>query len=120
MVDKRIAWPDPPRGRCARPKRCGSGVAANEGSAVIIQEQGDHLILIRQTDHAVLSGYFARECGNESFARPEPFESFQLAATAHDNRWREWELHRRIAPVSFLPCSFMCLPDHDHLTLYRL
>jgi len=27
---------------------------------MIIQEQGDHLILIRQTDHAVLSGYFAR------------------------------------------------------------
>ena len=30
---------------------------------MIIQEQGDHLVLIRQTDHAVLSGYFARELG---------------------------------------------------------
>ncbi|PYU69919.1 MAG: hypothetical protein DMG49_12250 [Acidobacteria bacterium] len=44
-----------------------SGVAANEASAMIIQEHGDHLILIRQTDHAVLSGYFARESGNENF-----------------------------------------------------
>jgi len=59
---------------------------------MIIQEQGDHLIVIRQTDHAVLSGYFAREAGNENFARPEPLESFQLAATEHDNGWNEWEL----------------------------
>jgi len=79
---------------------------------VIIQEQGDHLILIRQTDHAVLSGYFARECGNESFARPEPIESFQLAATEHDNGWNEWELQPRIDPVTFCrtalcPCPRM-------------
>src|SRR5258706_18983 len=30
---------------------------------MIIQEHGDHLIVIRQTDHAVLSGYFAHEAG---------------------------------------------------------
>jgi len=43
---------------------------------MIIQEQGDQLVLIRQTDHAVLSGFFAREWGNEQFTRPEPFASF--------------------------------------------
>ncbi len=86
---------------------------------MIIQEQGDHLILIRQTDHAVLSGYFARECGNESFARPEPIESFQLAATEHDNGWNEWELQPRIDPVTFLPYSFMSLPTHEHIDLYQ-
>jgi len=86
---------------------------------VIIQDQGDHLILIRQTDHAVLSGYFARECGNESFARPEPIESFQLAATEHDNGWNEWELQPRIDPVTFLPYSFMSLPTHEHIDLYQ-
>jgi hypothetical protein len=95
------------------------GVAANEGSAMIIQEQGDHLILIRQTDHAVLSGYFARESGNENFTRPEPFESFQLAATEHDNGWNEWELRPRIDPVTFLPYSFMSLPTLEHMDLYQ-
>src|SRR5438105_15850728 len=73
-----------------------SSVAANEGSAMIIQEHGDHLILIRQTDHAVLSGYFARELGNEGFARPEPLESFQRAATEHDNGWNERSEERRV------------------------
>jgi len=95
------------------------GVAANEGSAMIIQEQGDHLILIRQTDHAVLSGYFAREAGNEIFVRPEPRESFQLAATEHDNGWNEWELRPRIDPVTFLPYSFMSLPTQEHIDLYQ-
>src|SRR5437762_12584643 len=81
---------------------------------MIIQEHGDHLILIRQTDHAVLSGYFARELGNEGFARPEPLESFQLAATEHDNGWNEWELQPRIDPVTFLPYSFMSVPTQEH------
>jgi hypothetical protein len=96
-----------------------SVVAAYEGSAMIIQEHGDHLILIRQTDHAVLSGYFARELGNEIFARPEPHESFQLAASEHDNGWKEWELQPRIDPVSFLPYSFMSLPTQEHINLYQ-
>jgi hypothetical protein len=86
---------------------------------MIIQEQGDHLILIRQTDHAVLSGYFAREAGNEIFVRPEPRESFQLAATEHDNGWNEWELRPRIDPVTFLPYSFMSLPTQEHIDLYQ-
>jgi hypothetical protein len=100
-------------------KAHGVGVAANEGSAMIIQEQGDHLILIRQTDHAVLSGYFARESGNENFARPEPLESFQLAATEHDNGWNEWELQPHIDPVTFMPYSFMSLPTEEHIDLYQ-
>ena len=52
---------------------------------MIIQEQGDQLILIRQTDHAMLAGFFARALGNKIFSRPEPFESFCLAAGEHDN-----------------------------------
>jgi len=86
---------------------------------MIIQEQGDHLILIRQTDHAVLSGYFARELGNEIFARPEPLESFQLAAEEHDNGWNEWELQPRIDPFTFMPYSFMSLPTQEHIDLYQ-
>src|SRR5258708_1540649 len=86
---------------------------------MIIQEQGDHLILIRQTDHAVLSGYFAREAGNKNFVRPEPLDSFQLAATEHDNGWNEWELQPRIDPVTFLPYSFMSLPTQEHIDLYQ-
>ena len=86
---------------------------------MIIQEQGDHLILIRQTDHAVLAGYFAREAGNEDFTRPQPLESFQLAATEHDNGWNEWELQPHIDPLSFLPYTFMSVPTQEHIDLYQ-
>jgi len=86
---------------------------------MIIQEQGDHLVLIRQTDHAVLAGHFARELGNERFAPPEPAESFRLAATEHDNGWNEWELLPEIDPISFLPYSFMSIPTRDHIELYQ-
>lgn len=86
---------------------------------MIVQEQGDELILIRQTDHAVLSGFLAREWGNDLFKRPEPFESVRLAATEHDNGWREWELQPRIDPRTRLPYSFMSLPTEEHIALYQ-
>jgi hypothetical protein len=86
---------------------------------MIIQEQADHLVLIRQTDHAVLSGHFARELGNELFTPPEPAESFRLAATEHDNGWTEWELLPEIDPVTFLPYSFMSISTPEHIELYQ-
>ncbi|HLZ90773.1 MAG TPA: DUF3891 family protein [Candidatus Acidoferrum sp.] len=86
---------------------------------MIVQEQEEELILIRQTDHAVLSGFFAREWGNELFQRPEPFESLRLAATEHDNGWREWELQPQIDPKTRLPYSFMSLPTELHMELYQ-
>lgn len=86
---------------------------------MIIQEQGEHLVLIRQTDHAVLAGHFARELGSDVFALPQPQDSFILAATEHDNGWNEWELLPEIDPVTFLPFSFMSIPTRDHIELYQ-
>jgi hypothetical protein len=86
---------------------------------MIIQEQGDQLILIRQTDHALLSGYFARMLGNKLFSRPEPFESFCLAAAEHDNGWNEWELLPQIDPKTFTPYNFMSIPTEEHIALYQ-
>jgi hypothetical protein len=57
--------------------------------------------------------------GNEVFSRPEPLESFQLAAEEHDNGWNEWELQPRIDPFTFLPYSFMSLPTQEHIDLYQ-
>src|SRR6266852_6609451 len=86
---------------------------------MIIQEQGDQLVLIRQTDHAVLSGFFAREWGNEQFTRPEPFASFCLAAAEHDNGWREWELLPGLDLKTRLPYSFTSIPTEEHIALYQ-
>ena len=86
---------------------------------MIIQEQGDQLILIRQTDHAMLAGFFARNLGNKLFSRPEPFESFCLAAAEHDNGWNEWELLPQIDPKTFSPYNFMSIPTEEHIALYQ-
>lgn len=86
---------------------------------MIVQEEGDQLILIRQTDHAVLSGFFAREWGNDLFQRPEPFESLLLAASEHDNGWRDWELQPEIDPKTRFPFSFMSIPTDTHIELYQ-
>src|SRR5438309_483945 len=86
---------------------------------MIIQDEEDQIVIIRQTDHAVLSGFFARELGNEVFSQPAPMESFRLAATEHDNGWEEWELQPEIDPVTFSPYTFMSIPTEEHIALYQ-
>src|SRR5450432_2337374 len=86
---------------------------------MILQPQSDPMIVIRQTDHAYLTGFFARELGNDEFPRPEPFDSFCLAAAEHDNGWQEWELAPSVDPKSFLPYTFMSVPTDEHVALYH-
>jgi hypothetical protein len=77
------------------------------------------MIVIRQTDHAFLCGFFAREWGNSTFSKPEPFSSFCLAAGEHDNGWQEWELAPGVDPKTFMPYSFMTVPTEEHVSLYQ-
>jgi hypothetical protein len=86
---------------------------------MILQDLGDHLLVIRQTDHAVLSGFFARAWGNERYARPEMFESFCLAAREHDNGWSDWELAPELDPKTRTPYTFMSIPTDQHIALYQ-
>jgi len=86
---------------------------------MIVQQHGDPMVLIRQTDHAFLSGFFAREWGNEVFERPEPFASFCLAAAEHDNGWQEWEMLPGVDPRTFAPHTFMTVPTDEHIALYQ-
>ena len=86
---------------------------------MIVQQQFDPMVVIRQTDHAFLSGFFAREWGNSPFARPEPFSSFCLAAAEHDNGWQEWELAPGVDSKTFMPHSFMTIPTNEHISLYQ-
>jgi len=86
---------------------------------MIVQRHGDPMVVIRQTDHAFLSGFFAREWGNEVFERPEPFASFCLAAAEHDNGWQEWEMLPGVDPKTFAPYTFMTVPTEEHIVLYQ-
>jgi hypothetical protein len=86
---------------------------------MILQDHGTQLVVIRQTDHALLAGFFAREWGNDLFTRPEPFDSFRLAAAEHDNGWSDWELHPQIDPATFSPYTFMSIPTALHIEIYK-
>lgn len=86
---------------------------------MIIQQVDEQFIVIRQTDHAMLSGFFAREWGSESVSRAEPNDSFRLAAAEHDNGWTEWELHPRIDYATYAPYTFMSIPTAEHIEIYK-
>lgn len=86
---------------------------------MIIREQGDSLLLIRQTDHAFLAGFLAKEWGNAEFPRPEPFASFCLATSEHDNGWSEWELMPTLDAKTRMPDTFMSIPTEEHILLYQ-
>jgi Protein of unknown function (DUF3891) len=101
---------------------CGDNVTAQrfaQKRSTLILQQTDPIIVIRQTDHAFLSGFFARELGNDRFERPEPFSSFCLAAAEHDNGWQEWELAPGVDPKTFSAYSFMTVPTEEHISLYQ-
>ena len=93
-------------------------IFAAQGELLILQ-QNDPIIVIRQTDHAYLSGFFAREWGNKAFSHPEPSNSFCLAVSEHDNGWQEWELAPGVDPRTFAPYSFMTVPTEEHISLYQ-
>jgi hypothetical protein len=86
---------------------------------MIVQNQIDRLLVIRQTDHALLSGFLAREWGNDLFQRADLFESFCLAAREHDNGWSEWDLAPQVDPKSRVPYTFLSIPTEEHIAIYQ-
>ena len=86
---------------------------------MILRPESDPMVAIRQTDHAFLAGFFAREYGNELFKRPEPSASFCLAVAEHDNGWQEWELEPGVDQKTFTPYTFMTIPTSEHINLYQ-
>jgi hypothetical protein len=86
---------------------------------MIIQQNSDPLVVVRQTDHGILAGFFAREWGNDAFTKPQPFASFCLAAAEHDNGWQEWEMAPGVDPKAFTPYTFMSVPTEEHILLYQ-
>jgi hypothetical protein len=89
---------------------------------ILVEERGargEHVLVIRQTDHAFLAAFFAREWGNEKFTKPQPNVSFCLAVAEHDNGWTDWELQSTLDPKTHLPYSFMSIPTEAHTAIYQ-
>ena len=54
---------------------------------MIVREEADHLVLVRQADHGLLSGWLAGAWGAPPWTVPEPYESTVVGARLHDLAW---------------------------------
>ncbi len=86
---------------------------------MIVQRRDGQLLLIRQTDHAVLAADLARHWGNASFAAPFPRDPVVFAAEHHDDGWSIWEAAPRVDPTTRRPYQFTALPIAEHVGFYR-
>src|SRR2546427_696217 len=64
---------------------------------MIVRRDGDDLLLVRQADHALLSGWLAAAWGAPPWQAPEPRDSTVLGARLHDLAWTSFDeaLRRR-------------------------
>lgn len=85
---------------------------------MIVQEAGEGLLLFRQTDHALLSGAFARAWGNDTVPAPARRSETVIAASRHDDGWAQWELAPRLAKDGE-PVDFIGIPVREHVALYK-
>jgi len=58
---------------------------------VIVREEGDELVLVRQTDHALLSGWLAAAWQAPPWQAPRPYDSCVAAARLHDLPWAAFD-----------------------------
>jgi len=90
----------------------------------------DQIWLIRQPDHAALSGYLMAHWGAGEFARPGYYADFPdperlraetvFSIAEHDNGWWEWEADPDIDPGDGLPLHLTRMPLDKGLERWRL
>ena len=86
---------------------------------MILQQFRGQLLVVRQPDHGIQSGDFARHWGNESTPPFEPRRPVIEAGTRHDNGWAGWEERPSLDPSTGKPWQFFHLSPHEHVPLYR-
>lgn len=81
--------------------------------------RGGTLYLIRQLDHSALSGEFARRWGHPPFAPPSPLDAVVLAASRHDEGWRDQDSQPLYDDRAKAPAHFRDLDVRRHIPFYR-
>ena len=82
---------------------------------MIVCEVGDSWQIVMQTDHADLSGDFARRWTE----RTPRSDSLQVAAERHDDGWAVWEQSPMCDVRSGRPLNFLDVGVPAHLAFYR-
>jgi hypothetical protein len=65
---------------------------------MIVRRDGDDLLLVRQADHALLSGWLAAGWGAPPWQAPEPREPTIIGARLHDLAWTPFDEQLRLRP----------------------
>ena len=86
---------------------------------MLVRDLGDAWQLVRQPDHADLSGQFARAWGGTAFAEPRPAASVRLAALRHDDGWGVYDRRPTFDVERDRPTAFLDVPIPAHLAFYR-
>jgi hypothetical protein len=76
---------------------------------VIVRSEGADLVLVRQADHALLSGWLASIWGSPPWQPPEPRLSTVLGARLHDLPWTAFDEDLPLRPDGH-PYSFEQVP----------
>ena len=82
---------------------------------MIVCDLGDRWQIVMQTDHADLSGEFARRWKQ----RTDRSDSLEIAAERHDDGWAVWEQAPMIDVGSGAPLNFLDVGVLAHLAFYR-
>jgi Protein of unknown function (DUF3891) len=82
---------------------------------MIVCDLGDRWQIVMQTDHADLSGEFARRFDE----RTPRSDSLDVAAERHDDGWAVWERAPMCEAASGRPLNFLDVGIPAHLAFYR-
>jgi hypothetical protein len=87
---------------------------ADKLHCVIVREKSDSYVLIKQHDHALASGEFARRWAK----KPRPLESTLYAIAHHDLAWRGPDARVRWNEETGRPYSFVDYPPEPKIRAY--
>jgi Protein of unknown function (DUF3891) len=82
---------------------------------MIVRDAGDAWQVVLQTDHADLSGAFARAWREQG----PHHDALVIAAERHDDGWAVWERAPMIDPDTHRPLNFLDVQVPAHLAFYR-
>lgn len=85
---------------------------------MFVRERADTWQLVRQPDHADLSGAFAAAWGGD-VAPLRHREALALAATRHDDGWAVFDRRPAWDAANRRPTNFLDVPVLSHLAFYR-
>jgi hypothetical protein len=86
---------------------------------MLVRDRGEMWQLVRQPDHADLSGQLARAWGGPAVEALRRRESLLLAATRHDDGWAVFDRRPAWDPENARPRNFLDVPILAHLAFYR-